>query len=142
MTEIPQAAVDAAIEVLKPYVSSQDDAEMYGDIAGAAIEAAEPHIAAAERERIRHALLACRTCGKIHEPLPVTRQFEAPNWASSVDGHSYSPAWVWMRGDLGSIVQAVIEKAEQDGVVSSSRLPGEPCAAVLLLTGWLSPGVA
>lgn len=61
--------------------------------ASAALEAARPHLAAAERERVARLILGCATCGEVHVPRQaVMRTAAGPvpytNWAAE-DGHVY-----------------------------------------------------
>ena len=91
MTDTPAAAVTAAADVLENDNWSKGSEEL----ARAVLEAAAPHITAAERQRIRHAMFACQDCGKIHEArsVPPRKPGEAPGitWASPDDGHAYRP---------------------------------------------------
>jgi len=54
---------------------------------------------AAERERLRLAILGCSTCGKVHEYRPETGDCGKPHksghytWADPDNGHTYAPLW-------------------------------------------------
>lgn len=58
MTELPQAAIDAAVQAIATYrQQTRGVHQTTADMAACAITAAEPHIAAVERERIRQLAL-------------------------------------------------------------------------------------
>jgi hypothetical protein len=87
---LPQEAIDAAMAAADEYVASRPHPDPIG-IAGAAVEAAAPLIAAAEGERIRMRLLGCAICGLIHDrrgPLPDhgyrPRYLASPNVADLI----------------------------------------------------------
>ena len=91
---IPAEAVTAAMSVLgeilaeafgHPLTTEQEYGKLFA--ARAILEAAEPAIRTAERERLAIALLGCVTCGRIHE----SRRSPAGSKPDPGDGHPYRP---------------------------------------------------
>jgi hypothetical protein len=68
----------------------------------------DEHAAAvtAERERIKHAVFGCLTCGEIHQPRDAEWP-SAPTWAAP-DGHPYRPRYVTGPTPM-AVIRAAIE---------------------------------
>lgn len=62
---------------------------------------------AAERDRIRLAMFACRRCGKIHEYRQVSRSQRT--WAT--DDHDYEPAYVSASGGWKQLLLGTLSGA-------------------------------
>jgi hypothetical protein len=66
---------------------------------------------AAERDRIRLAILGCTRCRKVHEYREATCKCGQPDsghahtWADPDDGHAYSPAY--RDQDMDTLVRGV-----------------------------------
>jgi histidine triad (HIT) family protein len=67
-------------------------------------QSAEAEAVAAERQRIKLAVLGCRDCGEIHEPRNAPLTFGNPTgvtWRDPGDGHAYAARYVVLGGSNG-----------------------------------------
>jgi len=72
MTDVPQAGLDAAYRAVGEQLAAAAGIRFRDGLILIALEAAAPHIAAAERERILNDVIAYRIGDKNYHPADVT----------------------------------------------------------------------